>query len=267
MKTIKNITYGIIGCLFACTSARALTPTVSVEDISSLNTGDGQYVTDTNANAPLTDPNWTVTLLTSTGTPPGGVPTGTAYLVPNNVGYPLNTTSPPTAPWPANDTTSQWITYSTPLNIAADTTNDTFQYQTTFTASDSGTVFVVYDSDNTDSLAVSSAQDSAYSGTYTAINGDTYPGTLLGSDGGTPFVFATDSFTVTDGDTYSVDLDVLNIANGANSNPTGARVEFTGVANNVPNIGNVPEPSTYILLGVGGLALFIVSRRRAFRLV
>jgi hypothetical protein len=215
MKTIGNL---IMLCACACATAQA-------EDISNLDTGAGSYAV--NNGAVIVDPNWAVTLLETDPagqTPPGGIPTGAAYLVPNNVGYPLD------GYWLANTPTSSWLTYATPTPRGADLTDGTYQYQLTFTAASSGVIGINFLDDNAGTLF---------------INGDN-----LGSNpGGFSAWLATPiTYAVTDGDSYTVDLDVVNGRQGDND-PTGARVEFSGDVNVDAVAAAVPEESSLLVNG------------------
>ena len=105
-------------------------------------------------------------------------------------------------------------------------------------------------SDNTAALYVNTGVETGIVTTAnTSIDGG--PTTTPDSATGSPTTY---SLAVTGGTSYTVDLDVYNIPNSG-PNPTGANIQFTETV--------VPEPSTYALLGIGGLALFIVSRRCA----
>jgi hypothetical protein len=224
--------------------------------ISSLNTGAGLYSINTTANAPIVDPNWSVSLLSTNPpnqTPPGGNPNGMAYLVPNDAGYPINTY------WLANDATSTWLTYSTPTQIGADQTGDTFQYQLTFQATSTGTAYVNFLTDNTDTLAVNGG---IYNGTYQSpLNGNIYNGTIIGSNPNMYSAWLPNNngqglaLSLTAGTVYTVDLDVYNIPQ-SNGNPTGGRVEFTGDV----TVAAVPEPSTWALM-LGGVGLLFGLQR------
>jgi hypothetical protein len=227
----KNFTTLAALALAAATVAHA-TP------ITSLDTGAGLYGVNNspNDNAVATDPIWSVSLLSSTGTPPGGIPNGTAYLVPNNIGFPFGY-------WVNNDATSSWITYSSPVQLGGDTTADTFQYQMTFTAENSGVADVSWMGDNDNWLYVN--------------------GTLLGSNlnqyrsWNTPV-----DLSLTAGTSYTVDLDVYNEPQGS-GNPTGARVEFTGPIN--VTTGSVPDnTSTLMALVIAAIPLgfFLLGRPR-----
>lgn len=242
MKTLStklNLFHGLLGTL-AFLVFISLDTTVRAQNISSLNTGAGYYAA--NNGAVIVDPNWTVSLLSTNPpgqTPPEGIPNGKAYLVPNplfesNIGYPINTS------WIPNDSTSTWITYSTPTQLGGDSTNEIFQYQLTFKAVTGGVVGINFTSDNNAQLYVN--------------------GVFIGA-GPTENSFATwlstpYQITVTAGATYVVDLDVQNAILPL-SNPTGARVEFTGDVNAVA----VPELSVNVLM-VTALGLLGVWRTR-----
>lgn len=232
--------------LFAAAQAHA-----SLVSISSLDTGAGQY--DANNGAVLTDPNWTVSLLSSSDheTPPGGNPNGAAYLVPNNIGFPFGY-------WAPNDTTSSWLTYSTPTQVGGDNTSGMYQYQLTFTPANSGVVNVSWLSDN---------------GSWLYVNGGGYNNVQIGSKPGTDYsTFQTWNtpvgFNVTAGTQYTVDLDVFNAPQGY-GNPTGGRVEFTGdvSVDPVDSPSAVPEPATLIsgalmLLPFGASLVRILRRNQ-----
>jgi hypothetical protein len=228
----------------ACQQAQA-------QNIDTLDTGAGQdslnYIAGGNVEPnPLTDPNWTVSLLAvppvgagATGGPgPGGTPTGTTYLVPWDIGFPY-------PHWIGSDGISSWLTYADPQNpngwfVGGDTTGDTYQYQLTFTALNTGTVNVQFATDNESMLYLNNVliASSPLTGSYAVWT----PGTL----------------SLTAGDTYTVDLDVVNDV-GYNEDPTGARVEFSGDVNVV---SAVPEPSSTSLMCLG-LAGLLTFRRRA----
>jgi len=207
-------------------------------NLSSLDTGAGLY-----GGAPGTiDPNWTISLLSSTGEPPGGYPTGRAYLVPNSLGWPLF----PAGPWVANDTTSSWITYSNPTQTGGDNTGGTYQYQLRFTSASSGVVGVRWLSDNNSTLIVNGGA------VGTRPNPDIPdPNNYTPFDGwNTPI-----AINIVQG-LNTIDLDVYNIPQDS-GNPTGGRVEFTAV----------PEPTTLIagallLLPFGATTLRILRRRQ-----
>jgi len=212
MKTTETI---ILLCAVACASAQG-------QSISKLDTGAGLY--SANTGAVIVDPNWTVSLLGTVPagkTPPGGIPTGAAYLVPNT-GFPIGSS------WLANDATSTWLTYATPTPVGADTTRDTFQYQMTFTAGNSGLLGINFLGDNTDELI---------------INGED-----LGSNPGQfhTWLATPISYAVTEGTTYVVDLDVYNAPRDDSQDPTGARVQFTGDIVTGAS-ASVPEESSMIV--------------------
>jgi hypothetical protein len=200
------------------------------ESISSLNTGAGLYNVNTLANAPVVDPNWSVSLLStdpSGQTPPGGMPTGAAYLVPNDIGFPF-------PHWIPNDATSSWITYSTPTQVGGDLTADTFQYQVSFVASASGVDYISWLSDNSSTAllngaAIGTSPDWGYAMWNTPI-----------------------ALNLTAGDSYTVDVDVYNDPQDAN-NPTGLRVEFTGnvgVGNSDPPAPDTASPIIYLVFAL-----------------
>ena len=212
--------------------------------ISSLDTGAGLY--NANTGAAVVDPNWTVSLLSTEPpgqTPPGGIPSGPAYLVPNNIGFPFGY-------WLDNDSTSSWITYSHPPQMDGDNSGSTFQYQLTFTAGSSGAATVRWLSDN----------DS-----WLYISGGNYNNFLVGSKPGPDFsTFGSwntpISLSLSAGTRYTVDLDVFNEPQGY-GNPTGGRVEFSG------DVSVVPEPTTLIagallLLPFGASTLRILRKQR-----
>lgn len=227
----------IAACLLGCVSAQA---SVLLQDISSLDTGAGLYSGNTLANAAVVDPNWTVSLLSSAGEPPGGYPAGSAYLVPNDIGFPFGY-------WLGNTSASSWITYSTPTQLGGDSTGGKYQYQLQFTAANSGTVNVTWLSDNDSWLYINGGKYSDY-----------LAGSKPGPDMSTFSVWNTPiSLSLTGGVTYTIDLDVYNEPQGV-GNPTGGRVEFSAV----------PEPTTLIsgalmLLPFGASTLRILRRNRA----
>jgi len=267
MKTVN--TFGLLRkgaaiaiCLFAGAAVQA--SIVNPANISSLNTGAGLYNANDNLNnfAVLTDANWTVSLLSTApvngagNVPPGGIPSGPAYLVPNNIGFPFGY-------WLPNSPASSWLTYSTPTEVGGDNTGGTYQYQLQFTAVSSGTVNVSWLSDN----------DS-----WLYINGGGYSSYLVGAKPGpdystfgawnTPI-----ALSLTAGDSYTINLDVFNEPQGY-GNPTGANVEFTGDVSVTPDpspfannsvISAVPEPATLIsgallLLPFGASTLRILRK-------
>jgi hypothetical protein len=228
-----NLSVAIAAVLFT-----NLAQVAQAQNISTLDTGAGLY--NVNNGGAVVDPNWSVSLLSTVPSgqiPPGGIPDGSAYLVPNNIGFPFGY-------WLPNDATSSWITYSTPTQVGGDLTADTFQYQVSFTAANSGTVDISWLSDNDGSLYVN--------------------GSLLGTDPNplvpnpnnyTPFDewAAPVALNVTADTEYTVDLDVYNIPQDS-GNPTGARVEFTGDVNvenpDVPGVSSVPEESSMLVNSV-----------------
>jgi hypothetical protein len=228
-----------------------------------INTGAGLY----GDAAGTVDPNWTIAEISQNTPPPAGqLPGGTvavsvagagvyqtanvgnAYLVPNNSvkgdGNPLfQSPAENNGPWVDNSSVSSWISYSTPFYAGPDMENEVLQYQTSFTAASTGLLPISYATDNVGTFYVT-------------------------QDGGSAAVVSTDpsqfgSFTsfnlaVTAGVVYHVDLDVNN-APDANSNPTGADVQFGIIA--------VPEPTTVIsgvlmLLPFGASTLRILRRRQ-----
>jgi hypothetical protein len=212
MKSIERI---FMFCALACATAQA-------QNISNLNTGAGLF--GVNNGAVIVDPNWSVTLLGTDPagqTPPGGIPTGSAYLVPNNIGFPFD------GSWLVNTAASSWLTYATPTPVGSDPTDGTYQYQLKFTAANSGVIGINFLDDNTGTLF---------------INGDdlgSNPGNF-GAWLGTP-----DSYAVTAGTAYTVDLDVVNGAREGSRDPTGARVEFSGDVN--VGAAAVPEESSALV--------------------
>jgi hypothetical protein len=237
-NSMKTTGITIMLCAFAGVTARA-------QNISALDTGAGSYAI--NNGAVLVDPNWTVTLLGTDPagqTPPGGIPTGAAYLVPNSAGFPFD------GFWLANSATSSWITYATPTPVGTDETDGTYQYQVTFTAANSGALGINFLGDNLDSLS---------------INGED-----LGSNPGhfSAWLATPLTYDVSAGTIYTVDLDVLNNARGSSGDPTGARVEFSGNINIGAVPGSVPEESS-LLVNAALLALpfgaGIYRKMRKFR--
>ena len=219
------------------------------QNISNLNTGAGLYLAN-NVPAVLTDPNWTVTLLATDPigqTPPGGFPTGTTYLVPNQ-GININAPYPtfPFNSWVANDGTSCWLTYADPQNTngwftGGDTTRGVYQYQLLFNAPSGGTIdMATWYSDNEGSLYLN--------------------GTLVG--GPSPsYSYAVPSMVY--GLTLNAGLNVVDliVTNdfGYNQDPTGARVEFVGDVNATA----VPEPTSVVLACLGLAGLLTIRRRKA----
>jgi hypothetical protein len=229
VKTTLLAAYGTVVLLTSISLGQA-------QNISLLDTGAGLYAE--NNGAVLVDPNWKVSLLSTNPpgqTPPAGIPNGNAYLVPNPlftsyVGYPINTS------WAPNDTTSTWLTYSTPTYLGGDSADEVFQYEMSFKALSSGEIGINFISDNYSKLYV----NGQYLGANSSINSFAY---WLS----TPLQLA-----VTAGNVYTVDLEVENIVL-LDDNPTGGRVEFTGNVNAVA----VPEPSClWIGLGLPLISLF-----------
>jgi len=215
-------------CFSACATAHATL------NISALNTGAGDY--GINNGAPIIDSNWKVTLIPppANGIPPGGIPNGNAYLVPNNIGFPI-------PPWVPNSSLSTWITYSYPTQVGGDNTGGTYQYQLQFTALTTGSVDISLASDNNSSLF---------------ING----GLVVNIPDPQPFSSFQDvDYSFKSGQNYTVDFDVYNIPQG-NGNPTGANVQFSGDVNVAP----VPEAST-VFAGAMMLLPFGVSAARIMR--
>jgi hypothetical protein len=217
-------------------------------NISSLDTGAGLYNAN-NGPGPVfnavTDPNWTVSLLSTVPpgqSPPGWIPTGTAYLVPNNIGFPFGY-------WLPNTPTSSWITYSTPTQVGGDSTADTFQYQVQFASVSGGAADVTWLSDNSSTLYVNGQEVG------------TRPNPMI-NDPNNFTTFASWNLPVAINvlpGLNTIDLDVYNIPQGS-GNPTGGRVEFTG---NV-SVDPVPEPTT-ILAGALTLLPFGASTLRILR--
>jgi hypothetical protein len=209
--------------LITALSCLAVSAVAQADDISYLDTGAGLY--SANNGAVLVDPNWSVSLLSSIGTPPGGIPTGAAYVVPNNQGWPFPIS------WIPNDSTSTWISYSTPLQIGGDTTSDLFQYQTSFTAASSGVDYVRWLSDNSSTFL---------------LNNVVIPRP-------NPYDLAWNAwvpFDLTAGELYTVDFDVYNVPQ-ATGNPTGLRVEFTTNPPAAPvTVPDAGSPFIYIVFAL-----------------
>jgi hypothetical protein len=224
------------------------TASASLINISSLNTGAGLYSLN-NLPGALSDPNWTVSLLSTVPagqTPPGGIPKGPAYLVPNNIGFPI-------PPWLPNSPLSSWITYSTPTQVGGDPTGGIYQYQVAFTAQNNGNITISFASDN---------------GSALLINGTTVDSRpdAPGYPNGPYSSFDTYNALLTAGQLYTVDLIVTNTPQDF-GNPTGANVEFSSVGNNVMNVIPVPEASTVaagalMLLPLGVSALRIMRKKQ-----
>jgi hypothetical protein len=133
---------------------------------------------------------------------------------------------------------SSWISYSSPLNIAGDTTGATYDYKLIFTPDISGLVAISFASDNPSKLYINNQ--------------------LKGGNPSDTAYFALDTvnFVFDAGTTYTIDFDVVNTPLDA-SNPTGADVEFKFLA-------PVPEPTTIV---AGALLLLPLgaSTLRGFR--
>jgi len=217
----------ITGSLAVCATAQANF------DISSYNTGAGFYGVNTVANIPITDHNWTVSLLSTVPanqTPPGGIPSGPTYLVPTDIGFPFGY-------WLPNTPASSWITYSTPTQVAGDTTADTFQYEVKFTDPNSVPFTISFASDNASWLYVNQQQVAWRPDNLPYASFDTY--TVIPTTANT---------------TYTIDFDVYNTPQDY-GNPTGANVQFSAV----------PEPTTMVagamlLLPFGMSALRIMRK-------
>jgi hypothetical protein len=219
---------------------------INISNISSLNTGAGLYSQNYLANGALSDPNWTVSLLSTDPpgqTPPGGIPKGPAYLVPNDVGFPI-------PPWLLNTPTSSWITYSTPTQVGGDTTGGVYEYQVAFTAQNTGNITISFASDNGSALLINGAT------VATRPDAPPYPNGPYSS-------FDTYNTLLTAGQLYTVDLIVTNTPQGF-GNPTGANVQFSSDA---ANVAAVPEASTVaagalMLLPLGVSALRIMRKKQ-----
>jgi PEP-CTERM motif-containing protein len=212
-------------------------------NITNLDTGAGLYSANNEPLTTLTDPNWTVSLVSSVGEPPGGYPTGTTYLVPNQ-GINIGDAPYPTFPfnsWVANNGTSCWITYADPQNpdgwfTGPDATLGVYDYRLIFNAPSGGTINVAtWWSDNEGALYLN--------------------GTLEGQSPSYSYAVPTMAMgLVLNAGVNEVDLIVTNDF-GYDQDPSGANVEFFG------NVNVVPEPSSVALVCLG-LAGFLIFRRR-----
>jgi hypothetical protein len=226
----------------------ALSNEARAQSLALLDTGAGQYSNNNfgiSSSTYLKDPNWTVSLVSinSGQTPPGGDPTGTAYLVPND-GTLVNgdSTYPFGGYWTPNNSTSCWISYSDPTQVGSDYTNDVFQYQLTFKALSSGTVTGSYLTDNTAVFDVNGVQISSNSN--------------LGVN--STYSTATDfSFSAVANSIYKIDVIVDNTNGGPNA--TGADVQLSGIQAAV-----IPEPSCWMLLLLS-LGVVVYFHRGALR--
>jgi hypothetical protein len=183
------------------------------------------------------DQNWNVTSAFYTGP--------AAYLATPSTQWPFS----PAGPWVADDATSSWITYSSPLNLHAPAT--TYTYTETFTLASAENLAIRFLSDNESSVFL--------------VNGNQQ--TLIGQNGPAldPSTFSTWSPYVDlnlGSGTYSFEIQVVNDP-WSGSNPTGVRFEEEQIPSleGFPNGDtSVPEPTTVVAgalmlvpLGIGFL--------------
>ena len=223
----------LAGLLIAPLAAQAI-PIALLDTGAGANLGSPATQGSLNAGVPgVVDPYWTVSLLSTVPpgqTPPGGIPDGTAWLMPN---FPTGFSNL-FSYWVPNDSVSNWLTYSFPPQVGGDTTSDTFQYQLKFIATTGGVIGINWLSDNTDALLVN--------GVPIGSNAAQFAAWLPGA--GIPVLINPGLNTV--------DLEVFNEPQG-NGNPTGGRVEFTG------NLDVLPVPATAVPDGGMSVALLGLS--------
>jgi len=215
-------------------------------NLRSLEPRTGLY--SANSTAVLADPYWSILLLSSSGPPPDGIPSGTAYLVSNNIGFPFGY-------WLPNDSASSWPAHSIPTQAGGDVAACTYQYQLTFIAAKSGVANVSWLSDNADWLC----SNGSLIGSRGSVLDD-------GSDHSRSESWNTPiALNLTAEVNYIVDLDVFN-APQEYGNPTDGRAKLTEDVSVVPDFdpsSAVPEPGTLIcgallLLPFGATAIRIL---------
>lgn len=245
---VRRLTLSLgIAVIALCPGTPAGATAISTANIGSLDTGaSGPGPGDTVA----VDPNWTVSTL-GIPSPAGPLSNAPTYVAPDSVAGQVGTGDIPE--WLPNDATSSWISFSNPIYDGTDNGNETFQYQTVFTPANNATIDVNFLSDNVGSLIVN--------------------GVLLGSNASNPYVGSSTtpntfglwlsaplSFPVLAGTAYTVDMDVNNIPNGTNLNPSGVRVELNDPA--APNVVAAPDGGcTLMLLGVASGCAGMVRNR------
>ena len=165
------------------------------------------------------DQNWSVTSALYTGP--------AAYLATPTTAWPFS----PAGPWVADNATSSWITYSTPLNLNAPAT--TYTYTETFTLASAETLEVRFLSDNEGSLyLVSGNQQTLVSQNGPALDPSTFTTW-------TPYV----DLNLNSG-SYSFEIQVVNDP-WSGLNPTGVRFE-EGQVPSTQEISAVPEPTSVV---------------------
>ena len=213
---MKKIKLGLIGAIFGTASI-----------------GQSVQASLANTGADVVngmDQNWSVTSSAYTGP--------AAFLaVPNNPNneWPFS----PAGPWVADDSTSSWITYSSPLNLNAPA--ETYTYTENFCLASAETLEVRFLSDNESSLYLVDGNQQI----FIACKGPAYDTST--------FSMWSSYYDLNLGPgNYSFEINVVNDP-WSGLNPTGVRFEESQVAASAQALSAVPEPTTVL---AGALMLF-----------
>ena len=183
------------------------------------------------------DANWTLASVNPASAPGGEAPPNAFIASDGAPTYPF----PFNGYWVHNDSTSKWITYSTPLYTGGDS-GRTFDYQLTFTVSSPETIQVRWLSDNNSDLWLDGVNTGTLIGSRAPASAQNY-NTFNAWNNYIPVNLSAG--------THTFDVMVDNIGQSSD-NPTGMRFEA------------VPEPTT-VLAGALLLLPFGASTIRGLR--